>query len=1079
MNNIIIEVERKTGKSFCENNKIGVQHSNLQNKIIYKLDEMINGVAWLEYEIDGRKHFAKMDAIDMGYQIDIKSCLLVSDYVNVDLKITENENANGIPIFVSTITELDVYESIGASDEEPEEYPSWLDEANAKIDEITTLDNTILQHENIRVQNETTRVQNENERISNENQRVISENQRVTSEETRLSNEETRINNDIARETRIENLENNKADKTEIPDVSSFINKNVNDLINYELKTNTGSLISLNINSSNYVITIQLKNSDGTVISTDTIDLPLESVVVGGRYDNNTKKIILTLENGNVVDFSVADLVSGLQTEITSNNMLESDLVDDSNSGHKFVSTSEKNNWNGKQDKLKAGNNISIENNVINATDTTYDVSNSSKDGLMSKSDKSKLDSINVNNLELKLNKVTEISNTSTNDEYPGAKCVYDSQESQNTLIEHLQTENLTLKNIINNIYDLENILPNEIEESNEDITFNNTMNKAPLNITLKGNTEQITYTGKNLFDYTTTEFSDASNVNIETSNNVVTITTTNTVTSNNLFVRTKIPDNILKNGSTYIISSVNVSGVAQSLQLQLRNKDGSYANKTQNNYVVYDDTYSLYVTGNIFSTTSSASIPAGTTAIIKNIQVEESATATDYEPYVGGTASPNPNYPQDIKVVKGDNTINIIGKNLFDKDNANVILASLDSTTLSPRASYRTLYIPITGGEIYTISKIASTRFRVATTITTPEFNVSVDNYIQNDNETSITITTSSTANYLCVCYHITTETLTEQEILDSIQIEKGSTATDYEPFKNNIYEINLGKNLLNLSNKIVGYGFDNTNNVIVSTSNFDIYYIPVTSLLTYVSSVELGTSTGNIAYAYSNEIPTLNTSITNRITTDISVLNNGTFTAPSNIRYLLIRINRDSQVLSNWQIERGTQATSYSPYKTPIELCKIGDYQDYIYKDNDKWYLKKNIGKVNFNEITNIKSGPFAIYNSIPNIKYVSSNSQIGNGLAEKYKIRQGSGLTVYPNYFAIDVNRVNVNVGTDVDNASGLFYYELATPTLTEITDTELINQLNQLYNAYSYHKQTNIYQNSSELPFYLNVKAMKEI
>lgn len=141
---------------------------------------------------------------------------------------------------------------------------------------------------------------------------------------------------------------NNKANRSEIPDVSSFITKDVNNLTYYTLKTSTGSLIDLEINSSTYVVTLKLKDIDGNVISTDTIDLPLETVVVGGRYDNVTKKVILTLENGNTVEFSVADLVAGLQTEITSSNKLASDLIDDTNSGNKFVTTSEKQTWNNK-----------------------------------------------------------------------------------------------------------------------------------------------------------------------------------------------------------------------------------------------------------------------------------------------------------------------------------------------------------------------------------------------------------------------------------------------------------------------------------------------------------------------------------------------------------------------------------------------------------------------------------------------------------------------------------------------------------------------------------------------------------
>ena len=143
-------------------------------------------------------------------------------------------------------------------------------------------------------------------------------------------------------------LQENKADKTEIPDTSNFVTKNVNDLTYYTLATSTGSTIELSINSSTYVMTLNLKNSAGTTISTGTVDLPLESVVVNGSYDDTTKKIILTLQSGNTIEFSVADLVSGLQSEITSSNKLASDLVDDSNSGNKFVTTSEKQTWNSK-----------------------------------------------------------------------------------------------------------------------------------------------------------------------------------------------------------------------------------------------------------------------------------------------------------------------------------------------------------------------------------------------------------------------------------------------------------------------------------------------------------------------------------------------------------------------------------------------------------------------------------------------------------------------------------------------------------------------------------------------------------
>ena len=101
----------------------------------------------------------------------------------------------------------------------------------------------------------------------------------------------------------------NYALKSEIPDVSNFITNTVNDLVNYTLKTNTGSLIDLEINQTNYVVTLSLKDQDGNTISTDTIDLPLENVVVSGSYDETNQKIILTLQSGDTIDIPVGALV--------------------------------------------------------------------------------------------------------------------------------------------------------------------------------------------------------------------------------------------------------------------------------------------------------------------------------------------------------------------------------------------------------------------------------------------------------------------------------------------------------------------------------------------------------------------------------------------------------------------------------------------------------------------------------------------------------------------------------------------------------------------------------------------------
>ena len=140
----------------------------------------------------------------------------------------------------------------------------------------------------------------------------------------------------------------------------NFITNTANDLTHYYNKTTSdtrfslaaeaGTNFTLSIDNTTYVMTAVLKNKNGGVLSTQTIDLPLETMVVGANYDSATKEIVLILNNGVTLRVSVADLVSGLQTEITSENKISSDLVDDTNSSNKFVTSTEKTTWNNKSD---------------------------------------------------------------------------------------------------------------------------------------------------------------------------------------------------------------------------------------------------------------------------------------------------------------------------------------------------------------------------------------------------------------------------------------------------------------------------------------------------------------------------------------------------------------------------------------------------------------------------------------------------------------------------------------------------------------------------------------------------------
>ena len=130
--------------------------------------------------------------------------------------------------------------------------------------------------------------------------------------------------------------------------------------------TKYGKSLSMVIDSD-FVVTAQLKDQDGNNLGTaQTIDLPLESVVVGGSYNDTTKKVVLTLQNGNTVEFSVADLVAGLQSQLSATNKLDPAFID-YNSTHRAVSDTEKTAWNGKQSALSSTQ-LSAVNSGIDST---------------------------------------------------------------------------------------------------------------------------------------------------------------------------------------------------------------------------------------------------------------------------------------------------------------------------------------------------------------------------------------------------------------------------------------------------------------------------------------------------------------------------------------------------------------------------------------------------------------------------------------------------------------------------------------------------------------------------------------
>ena len=148
--------------------------------------------------------------------------------------------------------------------------------------------------------------------------------------------------------------------------------------------------------------------------------------------------------------------------------------------------------------------------------------------------------------------------------------------------------------------------------------------------------------------------------------------------------------------------------------------------------------------------------------------------------------------YPAKIKTV-GNNI------NEFDKDNANTLTAYLDINNykISTNSTTKTLYIPCKANTTYTVSKISSKRFGIAFTNDTPAVDSKINNAIENLNGvTSLTQKSTSQSKYLCVYYYKSdVDTLTEQEILNSIKVEEGRETTGYSPYNQGSIKLNIIK--------------------------------------------------------------------------------------------------------------------------------------------------------------------------------------------------------------------------------------------------------------------------------------------
>lgn len=514
-----------------------------------------------------------------------------------------------------------------------------------------------------------------------------------------------------------------------------------------------------------------------------------------------------------------------------------------------------------------------------------------------------------------------------------------------------------------------EDVSSTPVSKEGTSITFDNTVSGASItSLELKGDTYQQTYSGKNLARSVDSSNS-GSGLTITLSNSKVVADGTATATRTIAFTSGYWP---LPAG-TYTLSAnnpvANYSGAQ--IKIERENPAGDIEALAMNS-VNASKTFTLSEETNV---RIYARYGAGQYDNFEAMpQLESGNQPTSFEPYTGGIASPNPDYPQDVQVVTGEQTVTVsdgdnqsatysvnLGKNLFDKDDAASIIDKMyinaNSSTFAlvgGSATAKTIYIPCLPNTTYTVSKNAGTRFIVATSIAVPQNGGQADNIITNNTAANITITTGANAKYLVAWVYNSTDTGTAQDMLDSVQIELGS------------------------------------------------------------------------------------------------------------------------------------QATTYAPYFTPIELCKIGTYQDYIYKSGDDWYVHKDCGKYVFTGSESWQTSAYGtnswnLYNllSFPfDTTKLQIMSEAFRGVPHDQRGSAGNNIIYVAGNNVFEIRNTGLTSQANVQSATNGtdLYYALATPTDTKITNQTLIGELEALAGADCYAGQTNFAVTAAGLLGVLAVEAM---
>ena len=639
-------------------------------------------------------------------------------------------------------------------------------------------------------------------------------------------------------------------------------------------------------------------------------------------------------------------------------------------------------------------------------------------------------------------------------------------------------------------------------------VTANDVDTTKEHRITPIGNTHQDSYTGKNLFGVDNFTTNTINGVTI-TYNPITQELTFNGTCDTNNTTFTLSTSKTLPAG-TYTQKYYEIGGTATLVGCVFQN-------------FFYQSLSTNPTTSTITERTQAIQFRCNSGSIFNNwkikVQLEEGSTATEWERFVGGTASPNPDYPQNI--VNVGNNLNVFDKSETPITNVGVSKAEIDTgvrITLTQAQGSRSSYIPIKNinlllGKTLTLSSIITPSGNNIGQIYIFWVNKStyeiVGNYVARlFSSGSITFTLPSEipsgATDLCLlCYGNGNQTtgINIGDYVDytELKLEPSPQPTGYTPYNRGGIDVKVeNKNILNTSStKTVKNenGADRNGYYckIPRTGTYYIYISPVTDDLYYGKSTNLASNTTSIGLASHGNTSTREYTFNAGEYFIIWGANN-----PSTNDKIMLAYGNETSYIAH------QEQNITIPLPTGMELCKIGEYSDKIFYNiptnpmynasliEGGWYKYEiiknkilkgtetwNSGATASNDyytarieasdsVTtnsyNPETNPLIIDDTFSLIEYSELYAADREGIARFYGTSSAGNNRIYISILKSRLTYVSTwssALKTWLSTHNVTLKYVLEEPVYTQITDTDTITALNTMESFALYEGVTNVY------------------